>query len=77
MKKDGYLYQCTMGEDGRIKNGSWTLKSAVPKNLPPTELLFEDFPPNSNGGADYVWDGNTLKYSPLSESEEENAESQN
>lgn len=76
MKKEGYLYQCLVGADGRIKNGSWTLKSVVPKKLQPDELVFEDFPPNSNGGADYVWDGQTLKYDPLpKESEEDHAES--
>ena len=76
MKKAGYLYQCTIGPDGRIKNGSWTLKSAVPKDLPTDEMLFEDFPPNSNGGADYVWDGQELKYDPLpQESEDDHAKS--
>ena len=44
MKKEGYLYQCTVCPDGRIKNGGWTLKSAIPKTLPPDQMLFEDFP---------------------------------
>ena len=43
MKKDGYLYQCTVCPDGRIKNGGWTLKSVIPKTLPSDQLLFEGF----------------------------------
>lgn len=75
MKKEGYLYQCTVCPDGRIKNGGWTLKSVIPKTLPPDQLLFEDFPANSNGGNDYIWDGQNLIFSPLpEESEEANAE---
>lgn len=77
MKKEGYLYQCTVCPDGRIKNGGWTLKSVIPKTLPPDQLLFEDFPANSNGGSDYIWDGQNLIFSPLpEESEEANAENQ-
>lgn len=77
MKKDGYLYQCTVCPDGRIKNGGWTLKSVIPKTLPPDQMLFEDFPANSKGGNDYIWDGKKLTFDPLpEESEEANAENQ-
>ena len=77
MKKDGYLYQCTVCPDGRIKTGGWTPKSVIPKTLPSDQLLFEDFPANSNGGNDYIWDGQNLIFSPLPEEREEaNAENQ-
>ena len=77
MKNDGYLYQCTVCPDWRIKNGGWTLKSVIPKELPLNQLLFEDFPANSNGGNDYIWDGQNLTFDPLpEESEEANAENQ-
>lgn len=76
-EKEDYLYQCTVCPDGRIKNGGWTLKSVIPKTLPPDQMLFEDFPANSNGGNDYIWDGQNLTFDPLpEESEEANAENQ-
>lgn len=47
VKKDGYLYQCTVCPDGRIKNGGWTLKSVIPKELPPDQLLLRIFRPTA------------------------------
>ncbi len=78
MKKEGYLYRCTVEPDGRIKNGGWGLKNVIPKSLPSNQMLFEDFPANSNGGNDYIWDGRNLIFSPLpEESEKTNAKNQN
>ena len=37
----------------------------MPKELLPNTVVFDDFPDNTNGGADYVWDGERLVYDPL------------
>lgn len=48
-----------------------------PQNAAAGSAAFEDFPANSNGGSDYIWDGQNLIFSPLpEESEEANAENQ-
>lgn len=64
MKKDGYMYQCTVDPDGRLHNGVWAKETGVPHPLPPGVVVFEKFPSNQNGGQDYLWDGKTLTYSP-------------
>ena len=60
MKKEGYVYQCKICSDGRLYNGVWSVASGVPHPLPE----------NVDGGADYVWDGKTLTYSPAEKTEE-------
>ena len=39
-------------------------RALIPDPLPFNEVLFNEFPETANGGADYVWDGQTLTYSP-------------
>lgn len=64
MKKDGYLYQCMIDVDGRLSNGVWAKTKGIPFPLPDWIVVFEEFPSNTNGGNDYIWDGETLTYSP-------------
>jgi len=73
MKKDGYLYQCMIDVDGRLSNGVWAKKKGVPFPLPDGVVVFEEFPSNTNGGNDYIWDGETLTFQPLVEPQEEGA----
>jgi len=70
MKKAGYLYQCKICSDGRLYNGVWALATGIPDPLPENTVVFKEFPSNGNGGADYVWDGKTLTYSPAEKTEE-------
>lgn len=78
MKKKDYLYKCKIDETGRLYYGVWIHKSVMPYPMPEDEVAFEDFPDNTNGGADYLWDGQTLTYAPLpEETEETHAEDQN
>lgn len=76
MKKQDYFYQCKIDPTGRLYYGSWTHKSVLPKQLPEDEVLFEEFPDNTNGGRDYLWDGTKLTYSPLPEQEDDDAADQ-
>ena len=64
MEKEGYVYQCKVCTDGRLYNGVWALKSGVPDPLPENVIVFAEFPSNTNGGSDYLWDGKQLHYSP-------------
>ncbi|MCI6210213.1 MAG: hypothetical protein MR633_03740 [Faecalibacterium prausnitzii] len=64
MKKDGYKFKCKICSDGRLYEGGWAHESVIPDPLPFNEVLFDEFPETSNGGADYVWDGKILTYSP-------------
>lgn len=73
MKKDGYLYQCMIDSDGRIFNGVWANAKGVPSPLPDGVVVFEEFPSNTNGGNDYIWNGETLVFNPLIKNQEENA----
>lgn len=79
MKKDGYLYQCMIDADGRLSNGVWAKTKGVPFPLPDGVVVFEEFPANTNGGNDYIWDGETLTFQPMEEPEasEPEAEPQN
>lgn len=75
MKKQDYFYQCKIDETGRLYYGAWIHKSVLPHPMPEDEVTFEEFPENANGGADYLWDGQTLTYAPLpEETEEDHAE---
>lgn len=69
MKKDGYLYQCEICSDGRLRNGVWAKAKGVPDPLPPNTVTFAEFPDNTNGGCDYLWDGKSLAYSPAASAE--------
>lgn len=60
----GYKYKCKICSDGRLYDGGWIHESVIPNPLPYNEVLFDEFPENSNGGADYVWNGETLTYQP-------------
>lgn len=71
MKKDGYLYQCMIDVDGRLSNGVWAKTKGVPFPLPDGVVVFEEFPTNTNGGNDYIWDGENLIFQPLPEPETE------
>ena len=73
MKKDGYFYQCMIDVDGRLSNGVWAKKNGVPFPLPDGVVVFEEFPSNTNGGNDYIWDGEALTFQPLVEPQEEGA----
>lgn len=73
MKKDGYLYQCMIDVDGRLSNGVWAKANGVPSPLPVGVVVFDEFPANTNGGNDYIWDGETLTFQPLVEPQEEGA----
>lgn len=78
MKKDGYLYQCMIDVDGRLSNGVWAKTKGVPFPLPDGVVVFDEFPSNTNGGSDYIWNGETLAFQPLAEPESEpKAEPQN
>lgn len=59
-------------DNGRLYNGSWISEKAIPAELWPNTVVFDDFPSNTNGGCDYIWDGEALTYSP----EEKPAESE-
>lgn len=78
MEKKDYLYKCKIDETGRLYYGAWIHKSVLPHPIPENEVAFEKFPDNTNGGADYLWDGQTLTYAPLpEETEEDHAEDPN
>lgn len=64
MKYDGFKWKCKICSDGRLYNGAWVHESIIPKSLPYNEVLFNEFPENTNGGADYLWNGEELIYSP-------------
>lgn len=74
MKKDGYLYQCMIDVDGRLSNGVWAKTKGVPFPLPDGVVVFDEFPANTNGGNDYIWDGKTLTFQPLAEPQDESEE---
>ena len=65
MKYNGCKYECMIDGNNRLYNGVQTAKEVIPKPLPDNEVLFDEFPLNTNGGIDYVWDGKELKYDPL------------
>lgn len=71
MQKQGYKYKCKICSDGRLYEGGWIHKSVIPAPLPYNEVLFDDFPENTNGGADYLWDGESLILSPAAPEESE------
>ena len=73
MKKEGYLYQCTVGPEGRLSGGVWAKAKGVPRPLPEGVAVFEEFPANRSGGRDYLWDGENLIYSPETNAPETNA----
>lgn len=78
MKKYGgreYKYYCKICSDGRLYDGMWALADGIPNPLPYNCVAFDTFPENENGGADYIWDGETLTYSPAEQptAEEEEA----
>ena len=52
-------------DDGRLYDGYWVNAQYMPKELLPNTVVFDDFPDNTNGGVDYVWDGERLVYDPL------------
>lgn len=65
MKKEGFKYLAKACSDGRLYNGAWYHISFLP--VPePNEAVFDEFPETGNGTScsDYVWDGETLTYSP-------------
>lgn len=65
MKKEGFKYLAKVCSDGRLYNGAWYHISFLP--VPePNEAVFDEFPETGNGTScsDYVWDGETLTYSP-------------
>lgn len=64
MKYEGFQWKCKICSDGRLYDGAWIHKSIIPNPLPYNEVLFDEFPENTNCGADYLWDGETLTYSP-------------
>lgn len=76
MKKDGYLYQRTVGPDGRLCNGVWAKAKGVPCPLPEGVVVFEEFPANQNGGSDYILDGKKITYIPAAEENAEGSESE-
>lgn len=68
MKKEGFKYLAKVFSDGRLYNGAWYHISFLP--IPePNEVVFEEFPETGNGTSccDYVWDGQTLAYSPIAQ----------
>lgn len=65
MRVNGFKWKCKIGPDGRLGEGAWFSERIIPRDLPADELLFEEFPDTTNGGADYVWDGKELHYVPL------------
>ncbi len=70
MKYEGFKWKCKISADGRLYNGAWIHESVMPDPLPEDEITFDEFPETDNGGADYIWDGETLTYSPQEASEE-------
>lgn len=70
MKYDGMKWKCKICADGRLYNGAWIHESILPKPLPYNEVAFDEFPETTNGGADYIWNGEALLYSPVEQAEQ-------
>lgn len=75
MKKEGFKFLCKICSDGRLYNGAWYHESVLPEPLP-NEVIFDEFPaegqPEIGIGvdcSDYLWDGQTLTYSPAAQAE--------
>lgn len=73
----GKKYVCFIAEDGTVHDGRFEDNSFVekkgikpagpekPANPDNTYVYFDSFPDDKTRGTDYVWDGYTLKYSPV------------
>lgn len=73
----GKKYVCMIAEDGTVHDGRFEDNSFVekkgikpagpekPANPDNTYVYFDSFPDDKTEGTDYVWDGYTLKYSPV------------
>lgn len=60
-----FKFKCRVCSDGRLYAGGWCHESVIPNPLPPDEILLDDLSGITHGFyTDYLWDGETLTYSP-------------
>lgn len=61
-----YKYYAKICSDGRLYNGCMALSKIIPNPLPVNTVVLENVPSDICDGHNYIWDGETLTYDPVS-----------
>ena len=67
-------WKCKISSDGRLYNGVWINESVIPDPLPNDEIVIDNFQDDKKGGNDYIWNAQSLVYSPIEDKKLSNSE---
>lgn len=71
MKRDGAKFYSKICYDGRLYCGGWAINEVIPNPVPDGYVVLEEVPDDISDGHNYIWDGETLTYSPAEKPPEE------
>lgn len=64
MQRKGWRFCAKVCSDGRLYAGCWAIDEIIPKERLEQYYIAAEVPDNIGDGHNYIWDGETLIYSP-------------